>query len=173
MRPFMHFKVTFQRIYEGNAPKICEICGAKSGYMCNMEACAGTQPTEPDHNSFFSVVNRLCDHIKNKGYRVYMDWWFTCPHTLDHLRTLRTKALHTVVAERKKIKETEESLKTLCKKRCKRSFHTCMMTGWLMCWNQEESTKNKPVAVIDYNKHEISVDSPTRSWYVIIFKESW
>jgi hypothetical protein len=122
-------------------PKICELCEAKSGYMCDMEAYAGAHPTESDHNSSFSIVNKLCDNIKNKGYAVYMDWWFTCPLTLVHLWTLCTEALYTAVAERKKIKETEESLKTVCKKRCKRSFRTCMMTGWLLCWNQRESMK--------------------------------
>jgi hypothetical protein len=39
--------------------KISELCEAKSGYVCNVEVCADTHATEPDHNISFNVVDRL------------------------------------------------------------------------------------------------------------------
>jgi hypothetical protein len=63
-----------------------ELCGAKSGYVCNLEI-------NLEHNMAFSVVNRLCDKIKGNGYCVYMDRLFSSPEIFDHLRGCKTKAV--------------------------------------------------------------------------------
>jgi hypothetical protein len=83
--------------------KIFELCEAKSGYVCNLEVYAGTHATETDHNSSFSVVDRLCEPIKNKGCTVYLDRWFTSLTLFDHLWTLNTTAVGTVMANRKEM----------------------------------------------------------------------
>jgi hypothetical protein len=38
-----------------------ELCDAKSGYVYNLEVCTVAHPTNPKHNTAFSVVERLCD----------------------------------------------------------------------------------------------------------------
>jgi hypothetical protein len=59
-------------------------------------------PTNPEHNTAFSVVDRLCDKIKGKGHCVYMDRWFSSPKICDHLWGCKTKAVGTV-SNRKKL----------------------------------------------------------------------
>jgi hypothetical protein len=66
-----------------------------------MEMCAGTQPTEPDLSSSFSLVDNICEPVKIKCYTVHMDQWFTNSILFDHLRALSTKAVGTVMANRK------------------------------------------------------------------------
>jgi hypothetical protein len=59
--------------------KIYQLCEAKSGFVCNMEVYAGTHQTDEEYNTSFSVINRLCDPIKNKWYTMYMDRLFSSP----------------------------------------------------------------------------------------------
>ena len=53
--------------------KMFELCGSKSGYVYNLEVYTGAHPTKSEHNTVFSVVDKLCDKIKGKGHCVYMD----------------------------------------------------------------------------------------------------
>ena len=48
-----------------------ELCGAKSGYIYNLEINTGAQPTNLEHNMVFSVVDRLCDKVKGKGHCIH------------------------------------------------------------------------------------------------------
>jgi hypothetical protein len=41
--------------------KMYELCDAKSGYIYNLEVCTVAYPTNPEHNTVLSVVDRLCD----------------------------------------------------------------------------------------------------------------
>jgi hypothetical protein len=56
-----------------------ELCEAKSGYVDNLEVYTGAHPTNSEHKTAFSVVDRLCDKIKGRGHTVYMDRWFSSP----------------------------------------------------------------------------------------------
>jgi hypothetical protein len=39
--------------------KIYELCDAKIGYVYNLEVCTVLNPTDPEHNTAFIVVDRL------------------------------------------------------------------------------------------------------------------
>ena len=81
--------------------KIFELCEAKSGYVYNLDVYTGAHPTNSEHNTAFSVVDRLCDKTKGKGHCVYMDRWFSSPKIFDHLWGCKTKAVGTVMSNRK------------------------------------------------------------------------
>jgi len=82
--------------------KIFEFCEAKSGYVYNLEVYSGTHPTNSEHIMAVSVVDRLCHKIKGKGHCVYMERWFASPKIFDHLWGWKTKAVGTVMSNRKK-----------------------------------------------------------------------
>ena len=50
-----------------NGMKMFELCEAKSGYVYNLDVHTGAHPTNSEHNTAFSVVDRLCDKIKGVG----------------------------------------------------------------------------------------------------------
>jgi len=52
--------------------KMFELCEAQSGYIYNLDVYTGAHPTNPEHNTKFSVVDRLCDKIKGE--------WPLCVH---------------------------------------------------------------------------------------------
>ena len=83
--------------------KMFELCEAESGYVYNLDIYTGAHPTNSEHNMAFSVVDRLCDKIKGKGHCVYMDRWFSSPKIFDHLWDCKTKAVGTVMSNRKEI----------------------------------------------------------------------
>ena len=83
--------------------KIFELCEAKSCYIYNLEVYTGAHPTNSEHNTAFSVVDRLCDKIKWNGHCVYMDRWFSCPKIFNHLWGCKTNAVGTVMFNRKEI----------------------------------------------------------------------
>src|SRR5215467_8818403 len=63
----------------------------------------GAHPTNSEHNTAFSVVDRLCDKIKGNGHCVYMDRWFSSPEIFYRLWGCKTKAVGTVMFNRKEI----------------------------------------------------------------------
>jgi hypothetical protein len=63
---------------------------------------AGAHPTDQEHNSSFNVVDRICEPIKNKGYTIYMDRWFSSPKLFDHLWSLKRNAKTDVCKEAEK-----------------------------------------------------------------------
>jgi hypothetical protein len=81
--------------------KMFECCAAKSGYVYNLEVYNGAHPTNSENNTVFSVVDRLCDKIKGKGHCVYMDIWLSSPKIFYHLWVCKTKAVGTVMSNRK------------------------------------------------------------------------
>jgi len=62
-----------------------ELCEAKRGCVYSLDICTGAHPNNSEHNTAFSVVDRLCDKIKGKGRCVYMDRWCASPKIFDHL----------------------------------------------------------------------------------------
>ena len=80
-----------------------ELCEAQSGYVYNLDEYTGGHPTNSEHNTVFSVVERLCDKIKGKDHCVYMDRWFSSPKIFDHLWGCKTKAVGTVMSNRKEM----------------------------------------------------------------------
>jgi hypothetical protein len=44
--------------------KVFELCEAKSSYVYNLDVYTGAHPSNSEHNTAFSVVDRLCDKIK-------------------------------------------------------------------------------------------------------------
>jgi hypothetical protein len=98
----------FYHVYMKGKPhkygiKIYQLCEAKSGFVCSTEVYAGAHQTDKECDMSFSVVNRLCDPIKNKWYTVYMFRFFSSPKIFDHLWTANTKAVGTVMPNRKEM----------------------------------------------------------------------
>jgi len=63
----------FYHIYIKGKPhkygiKMFELCEAKSDYVCSLEVYSGTDPTNSEHVTTVSAVDRLCDKIKGKGH---------------------------------------------------------------------------------------------------------
>lgn len=88
-----------------------ELCEAKSGYVYNLEVYTGAHPTNSEHNTAFSVFDGLCDKIKGRGHSVYMDRWFSSPKIFDHLWACKTKAVGTVMSNRKEMPKQAFSVK--------------------------------------------------------------
>jgi hypothetical protein len=82
---------------------------------------AGAHPTDQEHKSSFNVVDRICEPIKNKRYTAYMDRWFSSPTLFDHLWSLKTKAVGTVMSNQKEVQK-QTSVKKLKKKKVKNSL---------------------------------------------------
>ena len=80
-----------------------ELCKAISGYIYNLDIHTGANPTNSEHKTAFSVVDRFCDKIKGKGHCVYMDRWFSSTKIFDHLWGCKTKAVGTVMSNRKEM----------------------------------------------------------------------
>jgi hypothetical protein len=80
---------------------IFEMYKLKSGYVCTLEMYTGTNPADTDFNSYFNVINRLCSLVENRGHTMYMDRWFSSPKLFDNLWACNTKAVDTVMPNRK------------------------------------------------------------------------
>jgi hypothetical protein len=102
--------------------KMFELCEAKSGYVYNLDVYTVAHPTNSEHNTAFSDVDRLCDKIKGKSHSVYMDRWFPSPKIFDHLWDCKTKAVGTVMSNRKEMPKQafSEKLKKGKKNMCQR-----------------------------------------------------
>jgi hypothetical protein len=61
----IHFRVYMKGKPHTYEIKLFKLCEARSGCVCNLEVCASTHATEPDHNCSFNVVDRLCEPVKN------------------------------------------------------------------------------------------------------------
>ena len=89
-----------------------ELCEAKSGYVYNLNVYTGAYATNTEHNTAFSVVDRLCDKMKGKGHCVCMNRWLSSPKIFDLLWGCKTKAVGTVMSNRKMPKQAfSEKLK--------------------------------------------------------------
>ena len=91
--------------------KMFELCEAKSGYVYHLEVYTGKHSTNSEHIMAVSVVDRLCDKIKGKGHCVYMDRWFSSPKIFEHLWSCKTKAVSTVMSNRKEMPKQAFSTK--------------------------------------------------------------
>jgi hypothetical protein len=88
-----------------------ELCEAKSGYVYNLEVYTRAHHTNSEHNTAVSVIDRLCDKIKGKGHSVYMDRRFSSPKIFHHLCACKTKAVGTVMSNRKEMPKQAFSVK--------------------------------------------------------------
>ena len=156
--------------------KIFELCEARSGYVYDLEVYTGAHPTNSEHNTALSVVDRLCDKIKWNGHCVYMDRWFSSPKVFDHLWGCKTKAVGTVMSNRKELPKQAFSVKL------KKGEKTSRQRDHLLAIKRKDvrdvhfltnahedifveapSTRGahrkiKPAAVLDYNKYKTGVD---------------
>jgi hypothetical protein len=79
------------------------MCESKSGYVCTLEVYTGANPADTNFNSSFNVVDRLCSLVKNRGQTIYMKRWFSSPKLFDNLWACGTKAVGTVMPNRKEM----------------------------------------------------------------------
>jgi len=156
--------------------KIFELCEAKNGYVYNLDVYTGAHPTNSEHNTAFSVVDRLCDKIKGKGHCVYMDRWFSSPKIFDHLWGCKTKAVGTVMSNRKEMPKQAFSEKLKKGEIISRQWDHLLAIKWkdirdvfFLTTAHEDvlaaapssrgaHQKMKPSAVLDYNKYKTGVD---------------
>jgi hypothetical protein len=136
---------------------------------------AGADPTDQEHNSSFNVVYRICEPVKNKGYTVYMDRWFSSPTLFDHVWSMKTKVVGAVMATEKVCrtdicKEAEKYEKKtmqidhllaikwrdVCDVNILSTAHDDSMVDALASRGAHEKTK--PLSTLSYNKYKIGVD---------------
>jgi hypothetical protein len=152
-----------------------ELCEAKSGYVYNLEVYSTAHPTNSEHNTAVSVIDRLCDKIKGKGHSVYMDRWFSSPKIFHHLCACKTKAVGTVMSSRKEMPKEAFSVKLKKGEKISRQRDHLLAIKWkdtcdvffLTSAHQDETVeapssrgthKIKPTTVLDYNKYKTGVD---------------
>ena len=171
----------FFRVYIKGKPhkygiKIFELCEAKSVCIYDLEVYTGAHHTNSEHNMAFSVVDRLCDKIKWNGYCVYMDRWFSSPKIFDHLWGCKTKAVGTVMFNRKEMPKQAFSGKLKKGIKISRQHDHLLAIKWkdvrdvLFLTTPHEDIlveaplssgahhKIKPAAVLDCNKYKTGVD---------------
>jgi hypothetical protein len=73
-----------------------ELCQAKSSYVYNLEVCTVAHPTNLELNTTFSVVDRLCDEREGS-------LCVRSPKIFDHLWGCKTKAVGTVMSNKKEV----------------------------------------------------------------------
>jgi hypothetical protein len=76
--------------------KMYELCDTKGVYVYYLEVCTCAHLTDPEHNTAFSAVDRLCDKTCA---------WIngSSPKIFDHLWVCKTKAVGTVMSNRKEV----------------------------------------------------------------------
>jgi hypothetical protein len=167
-------------LYQRKAPQIwnknVRTCEAKSGYVYNLEEYTGAHPTNSEHNMAFSVVDRLCDKIKERGHIVYMDRWFSSPKIFDHLWACKTKAIGTVMLNKKEMPKQAFSVKLKKGEKTSHQRDHILAIKWkathdvffLTSVHEDEVVeapssrgahhKIKPTTVFDYKKYKTGVD---------------
>jgi hypothetical protein len=152
-----------------------ELCEAKSSYVYNLEVYTGAHPSSSEHNTAVSVIDRLCDKIKEKGHSVYMDRWFFSPKIFDHLWACKTEAVRTVMSNRKEMPKQAFSVKLKKGEKISRQRDHLLAIKWkdthdvffLTSAHEDEivgapssrgTHKIKPTAVLDYSEYKTGVD---------------
>lgn len=171
----------FFRVYMKGKPhkygmKIYELCEAQSGFVFNLEIYTGAHETDATYNSPFNVVDRLCQPLKHLWHTVYMDRYFTSPALFDHLWNSQTKAVGTVMSNRREMPKQHFSKKLKKGEKLSAQRDHLLAVKWrdvrdvhiLTTANNDtmvelprtrgDHQKTKPSAVADYNKYKIGVD---------------
>ena len=125
---FFHVQIKGKRHKYGI--KMFELCKAISGYIYNLDIYTGTHPTNSEHKTAFSVVERLCDKIKGKGHCVHMDRWFSSTKIFDHLWGWKTKAVGTVMSNKKEKPKQAFSGKLKKGKKISRQWNHLLAINW-------------------------------------------
>jgi len=153
-----------------------ELCKAKSGYVCNLEVYTGAHPTNSEHSTVVSVVDRLCDQIKEKSHCVYMDRWFSNPKIFDHSWGCKTKAVGTVMSNSREMPKQAFSGKLKKGKKISCQWDHLLAIKWTDIrdvfflttayevvlvdtpLSRGAHHTTKPAALLDYNKYKTGVD---------------
>lgn len=170
-------KVHF-RVYNKDKPdkygmKIYMLCDAKTGYILKMVPYVGDSKTTQ------SIIMELCEPYIGKWHTIYMDRFFTSPTTIDLLWQKQTRAVGTVMANRRGLPRTwlQQFLEvnemvfchrgnlTACKWKDKRDV-LVLTTKHAATWTEVTAKrkgvgvvkKQKPDCIIDYNHNKIGVD---------------
>jgi hypothetical protein len=126
----MFFRVCIKRKPHKYEIKMFELCEAKSGYVYKLEVYTGVHPPSSEHNTAFSLIDRLCDTITGKGHGVYMDRWFSSPRIFDHLWACKAKAVGTVMSNRKEMPKLAISLKLKKGEKISRQQNHLLAVKW-------------------------------------------
>ncbi len=93
------------RVYMPNKPhkwgmKIYEVCESHSGYIWSYELHCGVPGISYSPSQ---VVLRLAHPLKDQGYTLFMDNYYTCPSLFDALTAMDIMAVGTVRGNRKEM----------------------------------------------------------------------
>jgi hypothetical protein len=95
------------RVYNPNKPdkfgvKLYVVCESSSGYIVNWQVYTGKTEDPQEHGHTYRVVmDLLPDHLRGKGYRVYMDRYYSSPKLFHDLWSKELGATGTVMLNRK------------------------------------------------------------------------
>ena len=91
---------------------VYEVCDASSGYVVNWQVYTGKTEDSQEHGHSYRVVFDLLDSdVRDKGYRVYMDRYYSSPKLFGDLHAVNTGATGTVMPNRKDMPKEAASLK--------------------------------------------------------------
>ena len=171
----VRFRVFIKGKPEKYGIKIYELCEAESGYACAFEVYTGKDLlAEENLNSALNVVDRLSTKYQNKGYTIYMDRYFSSPKVFDHLWEKGTKAVGTVMPNREGM--PKQSFQKILKRGefISRHRNHLLAVKWkdvrdvhmlstvhkaeMRTDERSRQRKQKPAAVLDYNKYKVGVD---------------
>jgi len=172
------------RVYNPNKPikfgmKIYEVCEASSGYVVNWQVYTGKTDQNQEHGHSYRVVFDLLDSdVREKGYRVYMDRYYSSPKLFGDLHAQKIGATGTVMPNRKEMPKEAASLKLkrgehivyhrppiqCVKWKDKRDIymlstvHGCTMVDSGVVDRKTGAAIQKPECILHYNKHMGGVD---------------
>jgi hypothetical protein len=156
--------------------KSYELCECGSGYIWNSIVHTGPNLELDESNDMLTssrIVLTLTKELLGKGYTLYMDNWYSSPALYRQLRSNQTDALGTVRLNRKHM--PVQLKKKVAKGQTIALYSTDLMAlKWmdkrevsiLSTFHGSEMTtvrtfrgnKEKPVAVVAYNKHMGAID---------------
>jgi hypothetical protein len=97
------------RVHNPNKPdkfgvKLYVVCESSSGYIVNWQVYTGKTEDPQEHGHTYRVViDLLPDHLRGKGYRVYMDRYYSSPKLFHDLWSKELGATGTVMPNRKEM----------------------------------------------------------------------
>jgi len=175
-RQRIFFPVYIKRKPHKYGIKMFEFYEAKSGYVYNLDVYTGAHRTNSEHNTAFSVVDRLCDKTKVNGHCVYMDRWFSSPKIFSQLWGCKTKAVGPVMSNRKDIPKQAFSGKLKKTKKISCQWDPLLTIKWkdirdvfFLTTANEDVLVEAPLsrgahhkikldALLDYNKYKTGVN---------------
>jgi len=105
------------RVYNPKKPikfgvKIYEVCESVSGYIVNWQMYTGKTEASQEHGHCYRIVfDLLSDRLRELGYRLYVDRYYSSPKLFEDLYSHKIPATGTVMPNRKGMPQQIKSTK--------------------------------------------------------------